>query len=261
MTRMLFFAFLSISSSVWSETVEQDARVAPPTTFAAASGPFSTDGSADPRCSMRALFGGPSEAVMHLHAVATGATHLVPVPEALARTGEMLPEEALAFELQVVEAAGGSGAPAAGDRIMVIPWGYEVDCSRSAWEGPWIEPGDETVVTLHRDAAPEVDGAFHVFGRVAAFPQGSWHRSHATRGGLVSPDWMSPGEAFQFFASLPAVDFTAQDLEAWRDANARVVDIVEAGPARWAELYPGTEILRSARAAAQGSEDETGTRK
>lgn len=265
MTKVLLFALLCLSWSFWSGTVEEDGGLAPVTTFAAASEPlpFFTDGSADLRCSMRGLFGGPSKEVMHLHAVATGSTDLVPVPEtlpsidivpvpeALARAGEILPETARAFEFRVVQAAGGSDAPAAGDRIMVIPWDYDVDCSRSAWGGPWIGPGDETVLTLQRHAAPEVGGVFHVFGRVAAFPQGSWHLSHATRGRLVAPDWMSPGEAFELFASLPALDFTG-DLEAWRDANARVVDAVQAGPARWAQLYPGSELLRSARTAARG---------
>jgi hypothetical protein len=210
----------------------------------AASLPFEPD-SESPKCSIQVRFGGPSPDVMYVHAVATGTRTFVTVDEDVGGRDRVLPDSAVAFELRVIQAMGGGEPPVPGDVIMVTPWDYRADCSRRAWDGPWIEADEEAVLTVRGGTLQEDESHYHVLGGLAAFPQGWWHAVH----GGTYPDrgpgenWMSPGQFFGLLEALPSLDgLHRNDL---RDAHERVIGVLQGGPASWSTMYPGTEILRT----------------
>lgn len=200
------------------------------------------------RCSPNVLVGGPSEEILFVHAVATGERRALQVPEASAQRGEALPDSAVAFEFRVIGAEGGSRPPAGGDLILVTPWSYDAACLRMPWEGGWVEPEEETVLTIWEGWGGSGGlREFHVRGRVGAYPQGSWHwiRGRTYREPGPGPDWLTAAEYFELVSALPA--FWPSDPAARFDAAARAVEILESSAAAWSERYPGTELFRQAR--------------
>jgi hypothetical protein len=124
--------------------------------------PYAGDENA--RCSLRVLWGGPSEEVMYVRAIATGNRIMEAVGEEVPLGRQPRPDSALAFELRVVESAGGVEAPAPGDLIRVTPWDYVADCSWRTWEGPWIAEDEETILTIRGSVLQDGGGHANVLG-------------------------------------------------------------------------------------------------
>jgi hypothetical protein len=223
----------------------------------------------DARCSYLVRFGGPDPETMYVHAVATGERQTVS-PDADAQSwlgrfsgGEGLPDSVVAFELRVERAAGGTVELSPGDLILVTPWAYRPDCSPVRWRDEWIEPGEETLLTLAGGRTVGDTFHFDIRGSHYAYPQGGGHRTRGEARSTSGPPWMSVGEFFDLLIVLPPAGEFFEPLmpllplegERWRiDAYyERVIEVIESGPNEWEWTYPASRILREARGMADPS--------
>jgi hypothetical protein len=210
-----------------------------------------TSAISQPRCSMGVSFHGPTEERAIVLAVATSESVQVPLPDRALlsiRTPEAL-HVVPAYRFRVAEVAGGGERHRSMRTLLAAPWKYDSACDLLPW-GPaqWVAPGEEAVFTLaerRTDVAGEP--VYDVLGWHAPYPQGEFLKYESDEARMDDREaWLGARDLFALLRALPddAGESAAERL-------VRMERVFAEGDPRWRDSFPGTEILRRARAAAE----------